>query len=126
MSRYYVTRTLVSTAFGCLFGFAVSAWWVGVLAGVIVLAFFVWAPRSGRYTVNPQSGATALRRDEYAQAVNATAARNAFVATLLSVGGVAIYFGTVAEDDVPVAVVTAVLAVGLFTYFVSDLWLRRP
>ena len=125
MSRYYLTRTAVSAAFGCLFAFAASTWWIGALAGTIALAFFVWAPRSGRYSVNPELGATALRRDEYTQLVNAKAARNAFVTTTLSVAALIIYFGTISQDDVPVAAVGVTLAVGLLTYLTSDLWLRR-
>ena len=48
MSRYYLSRAVVSAVLGCVFGFAGSSWWMGVIARVIALALFVWAPRSGR------------------------------------------------------------------------------
>jgi len=95
------------------------------LVGVIVFAYFLWAPHSGRYAVHPELGATALRRDERTQTINDKAARNAFVATILTVAGIAVYFGTIAPANVPVAILNLALVLGILTYFVSDFWLRR-
>ncbi len=125
MSRYYVSRAVIATAFGALFALTGSSWWVAVLIGLLVFAFFLWAPRSGRYAVHPELGVTALRRDERTQTINDKAARNAFVASMLALGALIIYFGAFAPTTVPIAVLKLILALGAMTYFVSDLWLRR-
>jgi hypothetical protein len=125
MTRYYVGRAVVAIALGLLFAFTGSPWWVAALIGGLVLAFFLWAPQSGRYAVQPEHGVTALRRDERTQAINDKAARNAFVLSMLTLGAIAVYFGSVAPALVPVTLLNLVLALGALTYFASDVWLRR-
>jgi uncharacterized membrane protein len=125
MSRYYISRALISIALGALLALTGSQWWMAGLVGVIVFAYFLWAPHSGRYAVHPELGVTALRRDERTQTINDKAARNAFVATILTVAGIAVYFGTIAPANVPVAILNLALVLGILTYFVSDFWLRR-
>jgi uncharacterized membrane protein len=125
MSRYYISRALISIALGALLALTGSQWWMAGLVGVIVFAYFLWAPHSGRYAVHPELGVTALRRDERTQTINDKAARNAFVATILTVAGIAVYFGTIAPANVPVAILNLALVLGMLTYFVSDFWLRR-
>jgi hypothetical protein len=125
MSRYYISRALISGALGVFLALTGSQWWLAGLAGLIVFAYFLWAPRSGRYAVRPERGVTALRRDERTQAINDRAARNAFVATILTLAGIAVYFGTIAPADVPVAILDLALVFGMLTYFASDFWLRR-
>jgi uncharacterized membrane protein len=125
MSRYYISRALISIALGALLALTGSQWWMAGLVGVIVFAYFLWAPHSGRYAVHPELGVTALRRDERTQTINDKAARNAFVATILTVAGIAVYFGTIAPANVPVAILNLALVLGTLTYFVSDFWLRR-
>jgi hypothetical protein len=85
----------------------------------------LWAPRSGRYAVHPELGVTALRRDERTQTINDQAARNAFVVSMLALGGIAVYFGAIALATVPVALIRWVLVIAALTYFASDVWLRR-
>jgi len=125
MSRYYISRALISIALGALLALTGSRWWMAGLVGVIAFAYFLWAPHSGRYAVHPELGVTALRRDERTQTINDKAARNAFVATILTVAGIAVYFGTIAPANVPVAILNLALVLGILTYFVSDFWLRR-
>ncbi len=125
MSRYYVSRALISVIIGGLLALMGLHWGMAVLGGVLVFAFFLWAPRSGRSAVHPELGVTALRRDERTQAINDKAARNAFVVIMLVMGGLAVYFGTIAPAEVPVSILSLVLALGVVTYFVSDFWLRR-
>lgn len=126
MFSYYLSRVVISAALGGILALAGSPWWMAVSIGVLALAFFVWAPRSGRYVVHPESGATPMRRDERTQAINDRAARNAFVVAMLATAAVAIYFGLVARANVPVIVLSSTLTLGLLTYFVSDAILRRP
>jgi hypothetical protein len=98
---------------------------MAVMAGALALAWFLWAPRSGRYVVRPEHGPTALRRDDRTQAIAAKAARNAFIVTYLALGGVGIYYGLIAPGSVPVATVNLILVLGVAAYFGSDFWLRR-
>ncbi|MFC1935788.1 hypothetical protein ACFLX9_03410 [Chloroflexota bacterium] len=125
MTRYYTSRGLISVALGGLFIITGALWWMAVLVGGLSLAFFLWAPRSGRYVVNRELGVTALRRDEHTQAVAGRAARMAFVVTILVVGGLAIYYASIAQDDVPAGVLAFVVALGWLTNFTTDRLLRH-
>lgn len=123
MSRYYISRALISIAFAAVFAFTGTPWWQSALMGAAMLAFFFYAPHSGRYAVHPELGATALRRDERTQAISDKAARNAFVAGMLALAGVALYFA--GSTTVPLAALHWILILGALVYFLSDLWLRR-
>jgi nitrogen fixation-related uncharacterized protein len=125
MRAYYASRALISIAFGLLFTFTGSPWWMGVLMGALAFGFFLWAPRSGRYSVHPEMGATALRRDEHTQVVNDRAARNAFVIMGLALAGLSIYFGAINLAFIPVTLLNYTLILGVVVYFLSDLILRR-
>jgi hypothetical protein len=125
MTLYYISRAILSVAFGALFVMTGSPWWVATLIGGGILALFLWAPHSGRYAVHPEFGITALRCDERTQVINDKAARNAFVISMLTLAGIAIYCSTIALTNVPLAVLKLVVLIGVVTYFVSDLWLRR-
>lgn len=124
-TRYYLSRAVLSAAFGGLFALGGSPWWMAALVGTLTFAFFLWAPRSGRYAVHFERGITALRRDERTQAINDKAARNAFIVTVLAAAGLVFYFGTIASADVPVHALNLVLILGMLTYFASDIRLRR-
>ena len=125
MSAYYISRAVISAALGVLLTLSGLEWWMAALLGVIVFAFFVYAPRSGRYSVHPELGVTALRRDERTQGINDKAARNAFVVTMLAIAGMTIYFGAMAAVNVPIAALKWTLVLGVLVYFVSDFVLRR-
>jgi hypothetical protein len=125
MASYYISRAVISIAFGALFAVTGSSVWMALVMGGLAFAFFLWAPRSGRYAVHPELGLTALRRDERTQVINDKAGRNAFVVSVLALGAITIYFGVFALTDVPLALLKLVIAVGALAYFVSDLWLRR-
>ena len=124
MKAYYISRAIISMAFGALFATG-STWWTGLLAGTLAFAWFLLAPHIGRYTVHPEFGVTALRRDEHAQVINDKAARNAFVISMLALGGIIVYFGTLALTSVPIAVFRWLLILGVLIYYVSDFWLRK-
>lgn len=125
MSAYYISRAVISAALGVLLALTGLEWWLAALLGLMVFAFFVYAPHSGRYAVHPELGVTALRRDERTQGINDKAARNAFVVTMLVIAGMAIYFGAIAAVSVPIAALKWTLALGVLVYFVSDFVLRR-
>jgi len=125
MAVYYISRLILSGAAGVLLALTGLPWWVAALTSLATLAFFLWTPRSGRYRVQPQAGVTALRRDERTQAIANQAARNAFVVTMLAIGGLILYFGLIAPAGVPLVTLQGTLLLGLATYLVSDLLLRR-
>ncbi len=125
LSRYYISRTVISAALGGLFVLTGASWWMALLAAATAFAFFLWAPRSGRYAVHPKFGVTALRRDERTQALSNKAARNAFVVAVLALATIAIAFGRVVRTDVPIGFLNGTIALATLTYFLSDLWLRR-
>jgi hypothetical protein len=125
MSAYYISRAVLSTALSILLALTGLEWWMAVLMGIVVMGFFLWAPRSGRYSVHPEFGVTALRRDERTQIINDKAARNAFVVTMLVTAGTAIYFGSFAPTAVPIAILERTLILGVLTYFLSDFFLRQ-
>jgi hypothetical protein len=122
---YTITRALISVALGGLLALSGLPWWGALLVGGMAFAFFLWAPRGGRYVVKPRDGIAPLRRDERTKATRDQAARNAFSATMVALAAVTIYYGVIAPNDVPVTIPNAILALGLLTYSASDYWLRR-
>jgi hypothetical protein len=123
--RYYLVRAVISAVLAALVALAGAPWWGALLAGVVTFGLFVWAVRSGRYVVRPERGATALRSDEYTRAIRDRATRYGFVAVMLALGGVALYYGLIADADVPVSVVGGVLLIGWIAYFTTDILARR-
>ena len=87
LSRYYLSRALVSAVLASLVALAGAPWWGAVLAGIVLFAFFIWAVRSGRYVVRPDHGAAPLRTDEYTRAIRDRATRHAFAALMLKQKG---------------------------------------
>ena len=124
LSRYYLSRALLSAALAALLVLGGLPWWGAVLAGVLVFALFVWAARSGRYVVHPERGVTALQDDEYTRAIRDRAARHGFAALSIVLGGVVLTYGLIARADVPVTVVGGALLLGWVVYFGSD-WMAR-
>ncbi len=125
MKAYYFSRAILSAGFGTLFALTGSPWWTSLLVGMLAFAWFLLAPHISRYSVHPEFGVTALRRDERAQVINDKAARNAFVASMLALAGIIIYYGTPALTGVPIQVLKWLLIFGALTYYLSDFWLRR-
>ncbi len=125
MRSYYLSRVVLCVAFGLLLYFTGATWWMAVLLAAIVLAFFLWAPHSGRYAVHPEQGVTTLRRDERTQAINDRSARNAFIVTMLAVAGLALFFGRSTPPVVPVSFLTYLLMLGVIVYYLSDFLQRR-
>jgi hypothetical protein len=125
MTRYYVSRALISASLGGILAITGLEWWLAVIIGATIFAIFLWAPRSGRYAIHAKRGVTALQRDERTQMINDRAARNAFVITTFLIAALAVYFGSIDPGSVPVNALSFVLVVSALTYFASDLWLRR-
>jgi nitrogen fixation-related uncharacterized protein len=124
MMPYYLSRTILSIAFGVLLFVTGLSLWKAVLIGVLILALFLWAPHSGRYSVHPEFGITALRRDERTQLINDKAARNAFIVSMLTIGAIGAYVGLFGVINISIGVFI-VLIIGALSYYISDLWLRK-
>lgn len=125
MRSYYLSRLAIAAAFGALFVLTGSPVLLGVLVAALGFAWFLVAPRIGRYTVRPGSGAVALSLDERGRAIRDSAARNAFVVCMLALGAVILYFHAQALPSVPTDVLLWVLVLGALVYYVSDFWVRR-
>ena len=123
---YYITRTLISVAFGGLFWLAGLPGWSAPIVALVMLAFFLWVPHSGRYVARFTGDTARLRRDERMQAIRDQAARNALLGTVLALAAAVLYYGLIAPGDVPVTVLSLILALGTLIYAGSDYWLRRP
>lgn len=121
---YYISRAAVAVLMGGLVYLIGGPWWMALAIGGAALLFFAFAPVSGRYVVSGR-GANPLRRDERAQAIANQASRNGFIAAMLGVSALVLYFGVIAPGDVPVYGLGIVLGLGMLTYFASDVWLRR-
>jgi hypothetical protein len=67
----------------------------------------------------------AVRRDERTQAIADKAARNSFIVLMLAVASIAVYFGSIARTDVPIAPVSLLGLLGMIVHFAADIWLRR-
>jgi hypothetical protein len=125
MTAYYVTRTILAIILGGLFALLGAPWWMALLAGVLALAFFIYAPLSGRYTVQPEKNAAALARDEFTRSVSDKSGRNAFVFTEIALAGIILYATVIHLEAVSVSALSVLLALGFIVFFISDFWLRR-
>jgi fatty acid desaturase len=125
MRAYYVSRVVVAVAFAAMFALLGAAWWQAALVGVAAIAWFLWAPHSGRYAVRPDLGPTALRRDERSEVVNARAASIGFVGVMLGVMALSLYHHALGVEMMPVRVLSYVLIGGVILYCTGDFVLRR-
>jgi len=122
---YYLSRIAISIAFGYLLFVMGSPILNSILIGGLLIAWFLYAPHSGRYSVHPEFGLTPLRRDEHTQMINNVAARNAFVVSMLTISALVIYFGSMGAVNISIGTIEIVVAIGALTYFISDFWLRK-
>jgi hypothetical protein len=122
---YYLSRTALSIAFSYLLFVTGSPILNSMLIGGLLIALFLYAPHSGRYSVHPEFALTPLRRDEHTQTINDAAARNAFVVSMLVISAAVIYFGSFGAVTISISLIKMVVAIGALTYFISDFWLRK-
>ncbi|HHH82690.1 MAG TPA: hypothetical protein ENL35_06855 [Chloroflexi bacterium] len=119
---YYLSRTILAALFGLLLYLSGAPLWGVILGALLAAAWFAYAPRSGRYTVDAARDLTPLGRDERGQIVNDKAARNAFVVLALLTAGITLYAG---EASVPAQWLSWALLIAVVTYAVSDFAFRR-
>jgi polyferredoxin len=121
---YIVSRGAVAAVFSGILYAGGLTWWIAALVGVLTFAFFLAAPRSGRYVVQGD-GIAPLRRDERSGAIRDKAARNAFVVTILAVAGLTVAYGRVLDAAIPVSALSGILGLAAVAYAISELCLRR-
>jgi uncharacterized membrane protein len=126
LRNYYISRAAVALVFGSLFYLIGSPWWAAVMAGLIALAGFAWAPHSGRYLKQVQAnGQVQLSRDENTRAIADRAGRNGFITTMIALAGVLLYFWWSGDDSVPLDLLMVVVMFGILTFAISDVMIRR-
>lgn len=125
MKKYYISRGMLSIAFGGLLYLVSDYVLAGLLGAVLGFAIFVFLPRSGRYKVLPDKGTTALRRDEWTQSINQRSGLNAWVVSAITSGGLVLYYGLISPGTVPVSLLGISLLSGWVTYYTSDYRLRK-
>ena len=125
MKSYYMSRAVISIAFGGLVWLVSGYLLAGVLIAAVVFIMFLYLSRSGRYRIDPQKGIRALRRDEWTQSINNRSGRNAWVVVTILGSSLVLYYGLLSPGDLPVSLLGGVLLIGLVTYYVSDYWMRK-
>lgn len=126
LRNYYISRAIVSILFGFLFLALGADWWMGLLAGLLALVGFAWAPHSGRYSKQIQeSGQVKLVHDEFTRSITDKAARNAFVISMIALASLSLYFWRTGWEAIPLGYFHAVLWIGLLGFAISDIVLRR-
>ena len=125
MKSYYMSRAVISIAFGGLVWLVSGYLLAGVLIAAVVFIMFLYLYRSGRNRIDPQKGISALRRDEWTQSINNRSGRNAWVVVAILGSSIVLYYGLLSPGDVPVSLLGGVLLIGLVTYYVSDYWMRK-
>ena len=124
MISYTITRILLALGLAGAIYAASNLWWMAILTGGAALAFFLWFPHSGRYTVRPEGGLAPMRRDERAQHINNRAGRNGFGILMLGLAVLVLFFSS-PEGTVPTGALNLLLMAGILSYLLSDLWMRR-
>jgi uncharacterized membrane protein YraQ (UPF0718 family) len=125
MKGYYISRAVISIAFGGLLYLVSQSLLISLVGGALVLIVFLVLPHSRRYKVFPQKGAMALRRDEWTQSINQRSGLNAWVIVTIAGAGLVLYYGLISPGDVPTGLLGGLLVLGWITYYLSDYWMRR-
>ena len=122
---YYVTRALLILAWVGLMDLLGTRREMILLGVLLMIARFLWLPRSGRYVISEDRPLSPLQRDERERAISLRAAAYALVATLvpLSVAVLVATFrgqGTLSTD-----LVSSVIALGMVVWLGVSFWLHR-
>jgi ABC-type antimicrobial peptide transport system permease subunit len=117
---YYVSRLVLSSLFGVVFALSAGSWWMGLAAGLLVFAGFIWYAHSGHYMIDPSRPLAPLRRDERGKAIR----DRAVVAGVVVGGLVYAALGLLRLIlELPPNLGGWALLSGAVTYFVASHWL---
>lgn len=125
MQNYYISRGIISIAFGLVVYLFTQLFWLGLLMIILIFGVFIYLPNSGRYKLEYDGGVTPMRRDEWTQRINDKAGRNAWILVALMGSFFILYFGLISPGDIPVYILGIIIFSGFAAYFISDFWLRR-
>jgi hypothetical protein len=122
---YYVTRGLIILA------------WVGVmvllqapsgtilLGALLMVAFYMWLPRSGRYVIQGDRPFAPLRRDEREQIISFRATSYAFAVLVALLAAVVLGADLRGQETLSADLVGITIGLGLAVWFAANVWLRR-
>ena len=116
---YYISRAVLSALFGWFFSLNAGPW-LGVLAGILVYAGFLWYAHSGRYLVDTSNPLFPLRRDARAKAIRDRATVTAVAVAAFAFLGLSIVAWFL---DLDYQIGTLALVLGAVAYFVASNWL---
>ncbi|HUT15650.1 MAG TPA: hypothetical protein VMY98_05335 [Anaerolineae bacterium] len=122
---YYVTRGLMVLAWVGLMALLGTPREIMLVGAVLMAAFYLWLPRSGRYVIRTDRPLSPLLRDEREHAISSRAATYAFVAMLVPLAAAVLVASLRGQDAVSTDLISSIIAVSMTVWFVASFWLRR-
>ena len=121
---YYRKQLLIALWIGGLFALLAGQWLTGLVVAAWSIGFAVWAPRSGRFVVDPSRGADAVSQDERSRAIGARASEIALGVVIFGCG--ALWYGlrVAGVETVPTDWVAYLTVFGVGTQVATDSYLR--
>ena len=124
LAWYYITRLAMVALWLLVATVAGLPIWASALAAAGMIAYFVWLPRSSRYVVRQDQPLAPMRRDERSLAISSRAATWGFVVETLLVSA-GMVWGVLSHQQELARFLALVLAAGMVTYLVAQVWLGR-
>ncbi len=115
---YYVSRAVLAGLIGWILSTGIALW-VGVGAGLLAYAGFLWYAHSGRYLVDPSRPLTPLRRDARGMKI-----RDRSLVLAVGIGGLFYALATIASRFVtlPANLGSWAVLLGVLVYFGVSNW----
>jgi hypothetical protein len=115
---YYLSRAILAALVGWILSTGMGVW-VGVGAGLLAYAGFLWYVRSGRYLVDTSHPLTPLRRDARGKKI-----RDRSLVLAVGVGGLFFALATLLSRivDLPGSIGSWAVLVGVLVYFGATNW----
>jgi len=119
LTVYYLSRAVLSVLIGVLASLS-GGIWMGILAGAIIFAGFIWYAHSGRYLIDTSTPLTPLRRDARGKEI-----RNRALVAAVAVGGMLYGLLTLIGlfFKIPDNIGTWVLFISAILYFTISNWM---
>ena len=122
---YYVTRGLMILAWVGLMALLGTRREIIFFGALLMVAFYLWLPRSGRYAFRADRPLSPLRRDERERMISSRAAAYAFVATLVALSAAVLAATLRGQGILSTDMVSSIIALGMMVWFAASFWLHR-
>lgn len=122
---YYVTRGVLILAWVGLMDLLGTRREIILLGVLLMIARYLWMPRSGRYVIRADRPLSPLQRDERESAISSRAAAYAFVATLVPLAAAVLLATLRGQDTLSTDFVSSVVALGMMVWLAASFWLHR-